>query len=115
MNKTEERITEERVSKGILEELQKENAELKAKVAYYEGLPSAKFYNSLMSGIDHIRKQIDNKELDFEEDKFAKAILQLSEKSDKIFSAIEKGINSFIQEEEKPQSKKASKSDTKAL
>ncbi len=91
------------------EQLKKELAELKDKVLYYEGLPSAKFYNSLMKGIDYLRTQIDSRQLNFEEDTFAKSILQLSEKSDKIFSAIEKGINSFVQEDQKEDSAKAKK------
>lgn len=91
--------------------------ELRAKVAHYEGLASAKFYNSLMNGIDHIREQIDAKELNFEEDTFAKAIMTLAEKSDKIFAALEKGINTFTQVDEgaKPSSKKSAKSETKAF
>lgn len=90
-----------------LEQLRKENKELQDKVSYYEGLPSAKFYNSLMKGIDYLRTQIDSRELNFEDDTFAKSILQLSEKSDKIFSAIEKGINSFTQEVDKEDAVKA--------
>jgi hypothetical protein len=95
--------------KTEIEQLKKENAELQAKVLYYEGLPSAKFYQSLMQGVDYLREQNDTKELDFENDPFAKSILQLSEKSDKIFAAIEKGINSFVLEDAKEDSVKAKK------
>jgi hypothetical protein len=97
-----------------LERLRKENNKLKEKVEYYEGLPSAKFYNSLIQGIDHLRKEIDSKSLNFDDDPFAKSVMVLAEKSDKIFSAIEKGINSFVQEVD-TKSKQSAKSGTKAL
>lgn len=98
-----------------LERLRKENNKLKEKVEYYEGLPSAKFYNSLIQGIDHLREEIDRKSLNFDNDPFAKSIMVLAEKSDKIFSAIEKGINSFVQEVDSKANKQSSKSSTKAL
>jgi len=91
------------------EELKKEIAELRAKVEYYEGLPSAQFYNSLMKGIDYLRNEVDGESLDFDEDPFAKSVLVLAEKSDKIFSAISKGVLTFSSEKEDDTKKKALK------
>ena len=91
--------------------------ELEEKVAYYEGLPTAKFYTSMVNAIEHLTQKIDNKELDFDSDPFAKSIFVLAKDSDKIMLALGKGIEVFkqIEQDNTGKGKKADKSGTKAI
>lgn len=70
--------------------------ELEDKVAYYEGLPTAKFYAAVLEGLEHLTDAIKSKNLDFDNDAFAKSVFTLAKDSDKIMLALGKGIESFL-------------------
>lgn len=88
--------------------LEKELSETKEKLKEYEEDKSAKFYKSLVLAIEHIEVELKNKTLDLEEDTFAKSVLQLSDKSPKIFEGLRIGRESFMVEKEDNVKKKAS-------
>jgi hypothetical protein len=89
--------------------------ELEEKLAKYEGLPHAKFYTALLEGVEHITKQIKNKSLDFDSDPFAKNIFLLAKDAEKIMASLEKGSSFFIIQEKVATTKKAEKSNTRAI
>jgi hypothetical protein len=91
--------------------------ELEDKVAYYEGLPTAKFYSAVLEGLGHLTNAVKDKSLDFDTDAFAKSVFTLAKDSDKIMLALGKGIESFKQEAESTEAKgkKAEKSGTRAI
>lgn len=82
--------------------LEKENKELREKVAHYEGSPAAKFYSSLVTGLHHLTDKIDDKSLNFDEDAYAKSIFMLAKDADKIMIAMGKGLLIINQQETEP-------------
>jgi len=69
--------------------------ELEEKVAFLTQDPRAKLYAALVKGVDHITEKLESKELEFEKDAFAKSVLILAEKADKIFISLTKGLETF--------------------
>jgi hypothetical protein len=80
--------------------LEKENKELREKIAIYEGLPAAKFYTALVKGVEHLTTLIETKKLDFDGDPYAKSLFQLAKEADKVMSAMGKGLATFNQDAE---------------
>jgi hypothetical protein len=76
--------------------------ELEERLSIYEGNPSASFYSALIEGIEYITKEVKNKTLDLKEDAFASSVLVLSEKADKVFIGIEKGLAMFSPDSSEP-------------
>ncbi len=74
--------------------------ELEAKIAMLTKDPRAKFYQALEAGVNYITEQLNSKRLDFENDSFAKSVLILSEKSEKVFTGLTKGLETFMPQEE---------------
>ena len=95
-----------------IEKLKKQVKELQEKIDYYEGLPTAEFYTSVVEGMKHISKEIKNKTLDMESDIFAKSIFSIAKDADKVMSALGKGVEFFKQAESNTPSKKQDKSNT---
>jgi len=82
--------------------------ELEHIVAMYEENPASDFYLALLEGIKYVTEKINDKSLNLDEDSFADSIIHLSERADKIFSSIEKGVSVFKQkEDDNPLKKKA--------
>ena len=74
--------------------------ELEAELAAYKENPASDFYIALVEGVKHITQEIKKKRLDLNEDSFADSIIKLAEKSEKIFTGLEKGIAAFQQKGE---------------
>ena len=74
--------------------------ELEAELSLYKENPAAEFYLALTEGVKHLTSEIKNKTLDLKEDGFADSILKLSEKADKIFISLEKGLETFQQKQD---------------
>ena len=89
--------------------------ELEGKLAKYEGMPHAKFYNALLEGVEHITNEIKKKRLDFDNDPFAKNIFLLAKDAEKIMASLEKGSSFFVIQEKTTPTKKAEKSNTVAI
>ena len=73
-------------------------AQLEEELAALKANPSADFYTALVEGVSYITTQIKTKKLNLSEDPFADSIVKLAEKSDKIFSSLEKGLSVFDRE-----------------
>jgi len=69
--------------------------ELEEELEFYKSSPTAEWYRALTSGLKKIAIKIDEEELDLREDSFANSIIQIAEKSDRIFTALEKGASLF--------------------
>lgn len=62
--------------------------ELEKRLEIYESDPAAGFYKELVTAIGHIKSELQNKTLDFKNDKFAASIAELMEKSGKMFDGL---------------------------
>lgn len=79
----------------MTKEEETEIKKLKEKLKHYEESPAAAFYTALVEGVKYITDEVKNKTLNLSDDTFADSILKLAEKSDKIFSGLEKGMSNL--------------------
>lgn len=100
-----------------IQELERENADLKNKLEKFENDPTARFYAIFCGALEDLGEHIKNKTLDLKNDAFMDSIVYLAEKSDKIFAGLAKGRESFEEkkDDEKPINKKAAATKTTAF
>jgi hypothetical protein len=89
--------------------------QLEEEIAYLKRDPSAKFYAALVEAVEGVTVLIKSKKLDLESDVYAKSVIILAEKSDKIFNGLRKGLEMFNQSEQDEKPTKAKKSETRAI
>ncbi len=89
--------------------------QLEEEIAYLKRDPSAKFYAALVEAVEGVTVLIKSKKLDLESDVYAKSVIILAEKSDKIFNGLRKGLEMFNQAEQDEKPTKAKKSETRAI
>lgn len=74
--------------------------ELESQVEMLLSDPRAEFYRALTEGVKYISKEIKNKTLSLDEDAFAKSVLVIAEKSEKMFVGLTKGLETFSPQED---------------
>lgn len=85
--------------------------ELEGKLAIYEGDHAADFYKVLVVALKSIKKRIEDKTLDLEDQEqvYEKSVLTIFDKAPKIFEGLKAGKAAFMAEEQETKGKKVGK------